>query len=162
MCTRLADDDYRERVSARRHIKTEERRARVGLRHRLAAGTQVASVAEAAAALVVLHATDTASAFLQARARMSASSPSRIDHELYEDRSVLRMLAMRRTLFMVPIDDVPIVQAAASLAVAERERVRTIGMLTEAGIGPDPAALLEELEAHRPGRGPGAGRGEHR
>ena len=57
------------------------------------------------------------------------------------------MLAMRRTLFMVPIDDVPIVQAAASLAVAERERVRTIGMLTEAGIGPDPAALLEELEA---------------
>ena len=41
----------------------------------------------------------------------------------------------------------PIVQAAASLAVAERERVRTVGMLTEAGIGPDPAALLEELEA---------------
>jgi hypothetical protein len=92
----------------------------------LARGTQVRSVAEATAALVVLHATDTASAFLQARARMSVSSPSQIGHELYEERSVLRMLAMRRTLFMVPIDDVPIVQAAASLAVAERERVRTV------------------------------------
>ena len=57
------------------------------------------------------------------------------------------MLAMRRTLFLVPIDDVPIVHAAASLAVAERERARTIGMLTDGGIGPDPAALLEELEA---------------
>ena len=134
-------------MTARRHIGTDERRARVGLRHRLAAGTQVASVAEAAAALVVLHATDSASAFLQARARMSSSSPAAIDHELYEERSVLRMLAMRRTLFLVPIDDVPIVNAAASLAVAERERVRTIAMLTKAGIGPDPAALLEELEA---------------
>ena len=90
-------------MGARRTVGTAERRARVGLRHRLAPGTQVASVAEAAAAVVVLHATDTASAFLQARARMSASSPSRIDHELYEERSVLRMLAMRRTLFMVPI-----------------------------------------------------------
>ncbi len=57
------------------------------------------------------------------------------------------MLAMRRTLFLVPIADVPIVHAAASLAVAERERKRTIAMLTKAGIGPNPAALLEELEA---------------
>ena len=134
-------------MPTRPHIGTEQRRARVGLRHLLAAGTQVASVAEAAAALVVLHATDMPSAFLQAWARMSASSPSEIDHELYEDRSVLRMLAMRRTLFLVPIDDVPMVHAAASLAVAERERARTIAMLTKAGIGPDPGALLEELEA---------------
>ena len=40
----------------------------------------------------------------------------------------------------------PMVHAAASRAVAETERKRTIAMLTEAGIGPDPAALLEELE----------------
>jgi hypothetical protein len=106
----------------------------------------VASVAEAAAALVVIHASDSPSVFLQARARMSTPSPADIERELYEERSVLRVLAMRRTLFLVPIEDVPMVHAAASRAVAETERKRTIAMLTEADIGPDPAALLEELE----------------
>ena len=78
---------------------------------------------------------------------MSTSSPAAIERELYEERSVLRMLAMRRTLFLVPLHDVAMVHAAASRAVAETERKRTIARLTEAGIGPDPAALLEELEA---------------
>jgi hypothetical protein len=77
---------------------------------------------------------------------MSTSSPADIERELYEGRTVLRMLAMRRTLFLVPVRDVPIIHAAASRAVAETERKRTIARLMEAGIGPDPAALLEELE----------------
>ena len=100
-------------MTARPRIPTDERRARVGMRHRLAAGTQVGSVAEAAAALVVIHASDSPSVFLQARARMSTSSPAAIERELYEERSVLRMLAMRRTLFLVPVDDVPMVHATA-------------------------------------------------
>ena len=78
---------------------------------------------------------------------MTTSSPAEIERELYEDRTVLRVLAMRRTLFLVPVADVPMIHAAASRAVAETERKRTIAMLTNAGIGPDPAALLEELEA---------------
>jgi hypothetical protein len=134
-------------VTARAHIGTDERRARLGLRHRLAPGTQAATVAEAAAALVVIHASDSPSVFLQARARMTTSSPADIERELYEERTALRMLAMRRTLFLVPVQDVAMVHAAASRAVAEAERKRTIARLTEAGIGPDPAAMLEELEA---------------
>lgn len=97
--------------------------------------------------MVVLHATDAPSVFLQARARMTRSSPADIEHELYEDRSALRILAMRRTLFLVPLADVPIVNAAASRAIARTERKRTLAMLTDSGIGPDPAALMEELEA---------------
>jgi hypothetical protein len=97
--------------------------------------------------MVVLHASDSPSVFLQARARMASSSPAEIERELYEDRTVLRVLAMRRTLFLVPVADVPMIHAAASRAVAATERKRTIAMLTNAGIGPDPAALLEELEA---------------
>jgi Winged helix DNA-binding domain len=118
----------------------------VGLRHRLAAGTQVASLAEAAAALVAFHASDSPSVFLQARARMSRSSPADIEREMYDERTVLRMLAMRRTLFLVPIQDVAMVHAAASRAVGDTERKRTIARLTDSGIGPNPAALLEELE----------------
>ncbi len=123
-----------------------ERRARLGVRHRLATGTAGASVAEAAASVVVIHATDPASVFLQARARMVASSPAGIERELYDELSVLKMLAMRRTLFLVPLTDVPMVHAAASRAIAETERRRTIAMFAEGGVGPDPAALLEELE----------------
>ena len=72
----------------------------------------------AAASVVVLHASDSPSVFLQARARMTASSPAEIERELYEDRTVLRVLAMRRTLFLVPVADVPMIHAAASRAVA--------------------------------------------
>jgi len=78
---------------------------------------------------------------------MATSSPATIEREMYEDRTVLRLLAMRRTLFLVPVADVPIVHAAASRAVAETERKRTIALLTTAGFGPDPSAVLEELEA---------------
>ena len=134
-------------MTTRRTVGVDERRARLGIRHRLAAGTQASSVADAASAMVVLHATDAPSVFLQARARMTRSSPADIERELYEDRSALRMLAMRRTLFLVPLADVPIVNAAASRAIALTERKRTIAMLTDSGIGPDPAALMEELEA---------------
>ncbi len=96
--------------------------------------------------MVALHATDAASVYLEARARMADSTPAVIEHELYEERSVLRLIAMRRTLFLVPIADVPILHAAASQEVAERERRRTIAMFTDGGVGPDPAALLPELE----------------
>jgi len=130
----------------RRHIGTDERRARLGLRHRLAPGTQAGSVAEAATSMVALHATDAASVYLEARARMADSSPEAIERELYTERSVLRFIAMRRTLFLVPLADVPILHAAASREVAERERRRTVAMFTEGGVGPDPAALLAELE----------------
>ena len=133
-------------MSQRPHIGLDERRARVGVRHLLAAGTQVASVAEAARAMVVLHASDPASSFLQARARMTESSPATIEREMYEERTVLRVLAMRRTLFVARVEDVPMVHAAASLAIAAMERKRTLSMMTGAGIGPDPAALLAELE----------------
>src|SRR5918992_1473001 len=132
---------------ARPQISDAERRARIGVRHRLAARTQAATLPEAASSVVVLHATDPASVFIEARARMVESSPTALEHAMYEERSVLRLLAMRRTLFLVPLDDVPMVHAAASRAIAEIERRRTLGMLVGAGMGPDPAALLEELEA---------------
>lgn len=77
---------------------------------------------------------------------MAESSPAGIEHAMYDEPTVLRLLAMRRTLFLVPLDDVPRVHAAASRAISEAERKRTLAMLAGAGIS-DPATLLEELEA---------------
>jgi Winged helix DNA-binding domain len=130
------------------HIGDEERRRRVGVRHRLAPGARVSSLREAAAAMVALHATDPAGLFLEARARMTGSSPASLSAEMYDDRTVFRLWAMRRTLFLAAVGDVPVIHAAASRAVAETERRRTLGMLAGAGTGPEAAArLLGELEA---------------
>lgn len=102
---------------------------------------------ETVASMVALHATDPAGVFLEARARMTDSSPASISAEMYDDRTVLRLWAMRRTLFLAAINDVPVIHAAASRAVAEMERRRTLGMLADADIGPEAARLLGELEA---------------
>jgi hypothetical protein len=64
--------------STRRMIDPAERRARLGQRHALTPEARVARVADAARAMAVLHATDAASVFLQARARMRDSSPEAI------------------------------------------------------------------------------------
>lgn len=128
------------------HIGDDERRARVGVRHRLAPGTRAGSLAEAAAAMVVLHATDPATVYLEARARMGESAPETIEHELYEEPTVLRMLAMRRTLFLVALPDVPMVLAAGSRDVAERERPRTLKIFADGLSLPYPADHFAELE----------------
>lgn len=127
-------------------IGDDERRARLGVRHLLAAGTQASSLADAAAALVVLHATDPATVFLEAWARMADPSPESIERELYDEPTVLRMLAMRRTLFLVPLPDVPMVHAAGSRDVADRERPRTLKILADGGAVPYPADHFAELE----------------
>ena len=138
-------------MTARLHIDSAQRRARLGLRHRLASGAAVGSVAEAASAMVVLHATDPASTFLQARARMAVSTPATIEAELHQSRTVLKLLAMRRTLFLVALKDVPMVHAAASRAIGEAERLRTERLFAGAGVAGGSvdaaAAHLRDLEA---------------
>ena len=55
-----------------------------------------------------------------------------VDRAVFDDRELVRMLAMRRTMFVIPVNEAPMVHAAASLAVARVERRRTeqiVGML---------------------------------
>jgi hypothetical protein len=130
----------------RPRIDVAERRARLAVRHRLAQPCRATSLVEATRSMTVLHSTDAAGCFLQAWARIIETSPEAIEAELYDAPTVLRLLAMRRTLFLVPLEDIPIVHAAASRGVAEVERKRTAGMLEGAGIGEDAAAHLAELE----------------
>jgi hypothetical protein len=134
-------------MTGRPRITIPERRARIATRHALLPAARVTSMAESARTMVALHGTDVASMYLQAWARMRDSSIAGIGNELYEDRTVLRMLAMRRTLFVTPVDEVATLHHAASLAVARTERARAIAMFTDAeGIGPDPGRLFAELE----------------
>lgn len=127
-------------------MTVDERRARLGVRHRLAAGARVDDAIAIADAVVALHGTDPASVFLSAAARMVSPSVERLEKALYEDRLLVRTLCMRRTMFVLPVAMVPVVQAACTDALVAGERKRTLGMIEEAGVA-DADQLLKELEA---------------
>ena len=118
-----------------RAVTVEERRARLGRRHALAGGAQAATPVAAAARVVALHGTDAASVFLSALARMRDGDVAAVERALYEERSLLRVLAMRRTMFVAPVDTAAVMLAACSRDVAARERRRLIGFLEAAAIG---------------------------
>ncbi|MGH3567560.1 MAG: winged helix DNA-binding domain-containing protein [Pseudonocardia sp.] len=133
-----------------RRIGVQERRHRVGLRHRLAAGMQTddsaGGVVEAAASVVTLHATDPASVFLSVMARSNAGIET-IERAFYDDRTLVRMLGMRRTVWVVPRDLAPVVQAGAALAIAAVQRRRLTQHLTQAGVAADVETWLVDVES---------------
>ena len=130
-----------------RHIDAHERRARLGLRHRLAPGARADDPAEAAAGVVALHATDPASVFLAAMARMREPAVAAVERALYEDRSLVRMLGMRRTMFVAPRDLAPVIQSSSTRAIAAVERRRLVARLEAGGLGGDDAAAwLADVE----------------
>jgi hypothetical protein len=133
-------------MTPRRHISTAQRRARIARRHALIPGAYASSVAEAADAMTALHGTDHTSVYLQAQARLERSSIGSVGHELYDEPTVLRVLAMRRTLFVVPLAEVATLHHAASVEIAARERASNIRMFEAGGLGPDTAAMFRELE----------------
>jgi hypothetical protein len=115
-------------------IGVAERRARLAVRHHIAPAERGASVVEIARDLVCFHATDPATVYLSAWARMTRPTFEAIDRALYQDRRLVRMLAMRRTMFVVPVDDAPILHAAAAAAIARTERKRNEALAAMLGV----------------------------
>jgi hypothetical protein len=124
-------------VTAPPHFSAAERRARIGVRHRLAAGARAGSAEEVAASLVAVHSTDAGSVFLAIWARLAdrAASASEVERALYEERTLLRLMAMRRTMFVVDRAVAPVVHAACSLTVAARERAKLLKFMETGGVG---------------------------
>ena len=118
-----------------RHITIDERRARLGVRHRLAASSRVVAPVEVASGMVALHGTDPASVFLSIYARTQSVDIDAIERALYDERTLIRLLGMRRTVFVVPLDVAPIVQAACTRAISAAQRQIYTQFLVEAGIG---------------------------
>jgi hypothetical protein len=112
-----------------------ERRTRIGRRHRLAAEVKAANPVAAAASVVALHGTDAMSVFLSAWARMRDGDVACVERALYEDRALLRVLAMRRTMFVTPLDTAAVLLAACSREVAARERRKLVALVEAAGLG---------------------------
>ncbi len=87
--------------------------------------------------MVGLHGTDPATIYLSAWARVDGMSTTDLEQALYVDRSLVKHLAMRRTLFVVPREVLGVVQAGASDRVADIERRRLIRDVERAGLHRD-------------------------
>jgi hypothetical protein len=127
-------------------IDVQQRRARLGRRQRLAGAARAGTAREVGRDLVALHATDPATVFLAAAARMREPSVADMERALYDDRVLLRMLGMRRTMFVVADELAPIVQAACTRGVAIQLRRRYEQILEQAGVATDPATFMREVE----------------
>jgi len=113
-------------------IGVQERRARLARRHHLA--LRAASVDEAAAAVVGLHSSDPTSVYLSARSRVEGFAVADLEEALYERRSLVRMLGMRQTIFVVPREVAAVMDEACTKALAPPERRRLVGLLETQGI----------------------------
>jgi hypothetical protein len=120
-----------------RRIDVAERRARLARRHRLAPGHRADDVVEAAGSMVCLHGTDPATVYLSARARLEDMEVADLDRALYVERSLVKHLAMRRTLFVFPRQTLGIAQAGASNRVADVEWRRLVRDVEKAGLHPN-------------------------
>jgi hypothetical protein len=129
-------------AGAVRRVGVAERRARLAARHRLAPSARAQTVPATAADIIALHGTDPASVYLAAWARTRDADLAAIEHALYTERSLVRMLGMRRTVFVVPAGLAPVIQAACTDEIAARLRRRLAQDISAAGIAADADAWL--------------------
>ncbi|MEY9930377.1 hypothetical protein ABH926_005022 [Catenulispora sp. GP43] len=127
-----------------RVVNDGERRARLARRHLLAPGARAASAEAVADALVALHATDAATVYLSALARLEKPEFGEVERALYDDRTLVRMHGMRQTLFVVPAGLAAVVQASTTREMWAKERGSLLKSAADAGLD---AAWLERVEA---------------
>lgn len=130
-------------MTTRPSVSDEQRRARLAVRHALAPAHRAASVPAATEAVVALHATEPANVHLAAFAR-SGASRDEVDRALYVERSVVKQLAMRRTVFVFPRDLLPAVWGSAAARVAAQQRDRLARDVVREGIAADGPAWVAE------------------
>src|SRR6201991_2383722 len=126
-----------------RHLDRAERQRRLLVRHHLAA--PAANIEAVAGDLVGLHSSDPATVVLSLRARLDPFTVGDLEDALYERRSLLRMLAMRRTMFVVPLDLAAVMDASCTRALVAGERRKLVQMLEEAGVSDDVDAWIARV-----------------
>ncbi len=123
------------------------RRARLARRHALHPAHRLDNATDVARALLAYHATDASTVHLAAAARMRRPSVDAVERALYDDRSLVKQLAMRRTLFAFPIEMLPAVWGSASARVAVQQRAQLTRDLERHGVSDDGAGWIERARA---------------
>lgn len=115
----------------------------MGRRHHLAGGAPGADLTTES--LVAVHSSDPATVFLSMWARVSGFEVADLERLLYEERSLVRHWAMRRTLWVVRREMLAVVVHSSTQAIGEKERSRTIRLIEAGGIAEDGEAWLEAV-----------------
>lgn len=133
-------------MTARPHVGDQQRRARLQRRHLLdgSAGHAVTTVADA---VVGLHATNASTVHLSAWARGGAPTPDAIETALYGDRSLVKQLVMRRTLFVMTRPMLAESVGAVGPRVAASERTNMLRDLRRDDGPADPEGWIERARA---------------
>ena len=120
---------------------------RLAVRHALVPAAHVPSPEAVTQAMTVLHAIEAASVYLSYRARCQSPDKAELDRALYEERSLVKQLAMRRTLFVFPRDLLPAAWGSACARVAKAEASRIAKNVVNAGIASDGEQWLRRTRA---------------
>ncbi|KRE39193.1 hypothetical protein ASG73_02285 [Janibacter sp. Soil728] len=126
-----------------RLVDDRERRARLAVRHGLHPDHRASDPVTAAEAVVCLHATEAATVHLAVGARTTGIAPVDVETSLYEDRSLVKQLAMRRTLFAFPRDLLPAALGLALSRLAPEQRRLIARDAARHGIAEDGDAWLD-------------------
>lgn len=95
--------------------------------------------------MTVLHATEAPSVYLSLAARTEGVTVTDVDRALYDDRSLVKQLAMRRTLFVFPRDLLPAAWGAPSARVAAVESRKIARNVVDDGRAKDGEQWLEHV-----------------
>ncbi|HEY7628109.1 MAG TPA: winged helix DNA-binding domain-containing protein [Ilumatobacteraceae bacterium] len=134
-------------MPARRKISNQARRARLATRHRLVPSARTDDVAAITESVVALHSTDPSTVYLSAMARMKHPSVAAVSKALYDDRTVIRHHAMRRTLWVFTPQMARWAHAACTTALAPVQWKRLAQMVEESGVAEDGAAWVAAARA---------------
>lgn len=134
-------------ITARHSFTDAQRRARMATRHRLAPSTRTDDVAVITDSLVALHSSDPSTVYLSAVARMQHPSIEPISAALYDDRTIVRHHAMRRTLWVMTPQTARWAHAACTVAIASAQWKRLARMVEDSGVADDGAAWARTARA---------------
>ncbi len=124
-------------------IDDRARRARLVARHRLNRAAE--DVLQGVRSVTAMHSSDPLTPYLGLWARVRGFAFSDLARALGDARSVCRMHAMRRTLFVVPADEVGIFEAGATRPIAAKERRRVEGWAPGVDLRALEAAVVDAL-----------------
>lgn len=119
------------------------RRDRLLRRHRLIPDHYADSVCDATDSLVALHATTASTVYLSAWARIPGFRAEEMSAALYGDRSLVKQMAMRRTVFVFCRDALPDAIGAIGARVAAGERTNMRRDMRRSGEFDDPDAWID-------------------
>lgn len=128
-------------------ITVAQRRARLTARHRLSPQTRTDDLSALVDGLVCLHSTDPVSVYLSAAARMATPALEPVHRALYEERTLLRHHAMRRTLWVFGPGNARLAHHAATVDVAAVQHRNLARQLTAGGY-PDGTYAEARTEIH--------------